>query len=184
MNARNITAVVLAVLAGVAMIYLGMSSRPKEPEKVFAAAELPPVWNPEVIEAFERLPLADSDGRVKRESVKVFEIHPGLPGEAGWKRLVSEDGKPIPAGEVREQDRERREQVEEYLQRFARDPQAACEAHRQELDRWRRKRAEMIDEVFRVFDLRIIGREVLDGRHTLVLTLEPRPGARPRFRRL
>ena len=65
MNPRNIVAVVFAALAGVSLLYLGMSSRPPEPEKVFTAAELPPAWKPEVLDAFELMPLADNDGRVK-----------------------------------------------------------------------------------------------------------------------
>lgn len=65
MNSRNIAAVVLAAAAGVTMIYFGMSSRPEEPEKVYTAAELPPEWKPEVLDAFEQLAISDRDGRVK-----------------------------------------------------------------------------------------------------------------------
>lgn len=65
MNPRNIVAVVFAAAAGAALLYFGMTSRPEEPEKVYSFAELPPEWRPEIIEAFELLPIADRDGRVK-----------------------------------------------------------------------------------------------------------------------
>jgi ABC-type transport system involved in cytochrome c biogenesis permease subunit len=70
MKARNIAAVVLASAVGIAMLYLGFSSRPPAPEKTFTTAELPPPWKPDVLEAVELMPLADSDGRVK--SVHTF----------------------------------------------------------------------------------------------------------------
>jgi len=65
MNARTIFASSVAAIIGLSMLYLGMASRPPEPEKVFTTAELPPAWKPEVLEAVELMPLADSDGRVK-----------------------------------------------------------------------------------------------------------------------
>jgi len=65
MNARNIVAVVLAAVTGLALLYFGMSSRPVEPERQYKSAEVAPVWQPEVVEAMEYLALADRDGRVK-----------------------------------------------------------------------------------------------------------------------
>src|SRR6187401_1062207 len=37
----------------------------------------------------------DEAGRTKDESVKVFEIYPGLPNEDRYRRLIEEDGKPV-----------------------------------------------------------------------------------------
>src|SRR2546422_5740613 len=39
----------------------------------------------------------DAAGRAMEESIKVFEIYPGLPGEDRYRRLIEEDGKPDPA---------------------------------------------------------------------------------------
>src|SRR4051812_5332082 len=40
----------------------------------------------------------DASGRPQVESVKVFEVYPGLPGEQGrYRRLIEEDGKAVPA---------------------------------------------------------------------------------------
>src|SRR5262249_39642534 len=44
------------------------------------------------------------------------------------------------------------------------------------------ERAENIDDIFRVFDVRMVGREPLDGHSTIVFTLTPRPDAKPRTR--
>src|SRR5512134_4018233 len=37
----------------------------------------------------------DKHGRIRNESVKVFESYPGLPGEARWERLIAENGRPV-----------------------------------------------------------------------------------------
>jgi hypothetical protein len=62
----------------------------------------------------------DGDGRVTDEHVKVFEVHPGLPGKEPYRRLIEEDGRPVPAKDLEKRDRERRKEVEEYAQRVAR----------------------------------------------------------------
>ena len=56
----------------------------------------------------------DGSGRTKDESVKVFEVYPGLPGENRYRRLIEEDGKPVPQLKLAQQDRERQKEVESY----------------------------------------------------------------------
>src|SRR6266852_3855863 len=40
----------------------------------------------------------DGKGRTTDESVKVFEVYPGLPGQDRYRRLIEEDGKAVPPG--------------------------------------------------------------------------------------
>ena len=56
----------------------------------------------------------DGSGRLTDESVKVFEVFPGLPGENRYRRLIEEDGKPVPPLKLAQQDRERQKEVESY----------------------------------------------------------------------
>src|SRR5204863_9849277 len=49
----------------------------------------------------------DSSGRTQHESVKVYEVYPGLPGEDRYRRLIEEDGKPLPPAKLAQRDRER-----------------------------------------------------------------------------
>src|SRR4029453_13574344 len=46
----------------------------------------------------------DASGRTTEEAVKVFEVYPGLPGEDRYRRLIEEDGKPIPPDKLAQQD--------------------------------------------------------------------------------
>src|SRR5262249_29707546 len=61
----------------------------------------------------------DGAGRVRDESVKVFEVYPGLPGEDRYRRLVEEDGKPVPPQKLAERDRARQKEVESYAQKMS-----------------------------------------------------------------
>lgn len=122
----------------------------------------------------------DKAGRATSEAVKVLESYPPLPGERRWERLLSEDGRPVPAAELAKVDRERQKHVEEYARKLARD--GALEQAKQQEEKERRERTRSIDDVFRVFDVRMIGRESIDGHRTIVVSLTPLGNVKPRTR--
>jgi hypothetical protein len=124
----------------------------------------------------------DKAGQPTGEAVKVFESYPGLPGERRWSRLIAEDGRPVPPKELEKSDRERREHVEEYARKLAKDPASERARQNQERERERRERNESIDEIFRVMEIRMLGREVIEGHDTILLSLMPRAGVKPRTR--
>jgi hypothetical protein len=124
----------------------------------------------------------DKAGRPTGESIKVLESYPGLPGEQRWERLLSEDGRPVPPRDLEKGDHDRQKKVEEYARKAAKDP--AQEQARQDRDRAKQKRErdEAIDEIFRVFDVKMVGREPIEGHDTIVVTMTPKPDAKPRTR--
>jgi len=124
----------------------------------------------------------DGAGRVTNESVKVFENYPGLPGEPRWERLISEDGTPVPAKDLEKQDRERREKAEEYARRLQTQPVKERARQTKEWDKDRKEMAETVDDIFRVYDIRMLGRERIDAHDTIHFTLTPRPNANPQTR--
>jgi hypothetical protein len=124
----------------------------------------------------------DKAGRPTGESLKVFESYPALPGERRWSRLIAEDGRPVPPGDLEKADRERQKHAEEYAAKLVKDPAKEREKQDRERAGSRRERAESIDEVFRLFDIRMLGREALEGHDTIAFSLTPRPGVKPRTR--
>jgi hypothetical protein len=124
----------------------------------------------------------DRDGRPREISVKVFESYPGLPGEARWERLISEDGRLVPPEELAKQDGERQKKVTELVRRLARD--AGQERARQEREhqKARRERDEAVGDIDNVFHIGMIGRELVEGHETIAFSLTPRPDAKPRTR--
>ena len=124
----------------------------------------------------------DDEGRVTEETVKVFESSPGLPGERRWERLIAEDGKPVPAEELAEQDRERRKRAQEIARRMAREPRKEHERQVRAWEEYRRENARMVDDIFRVFEIAMVGRVPIDGHDTIAFRLTPRPEADPQTR--
>ena len=124
----------------------------------------------------------DKSMRATKESLSVIESYPGLPGEERWERVISEDGKPVPPAELAKRDRERQKKAEEYVRKLSRQTDKDREKQRREAEKQRREEAEIIDEIFRVYDVRLLRRERLEGHDTIVCALTPRPGVKPRTR--
>jgi len=124
----------------------------------------------------------DKAGRSAGESVRVLESYPGLPGETRWERVLSVDGRAVPQQELDKGDRERQQHVEEYARKAAKDP--AGERAKQERDRARvkRERDESIDDAFRIFDVRMLARETIEGHDTIAFSLTPRRDVKPKTR--
>ena len=124
----------------------------------------------------------DSRGRATKESVKVFENYPGLPGEPRWERLISEDGRAVPDDELAKKDRERRQKAEEYAGRLSAQPEKERARQNREWEKDRREMAKTVDDIFRVYDVRMAGREAIDGHSTIRFSLTPQRDARPQTR--
>ena len=119
----------------------------------------------------------DGSGRSTRESTKVFEIYPGLPGEDRYRRLIEEDGKPVPQAKLAETDRERRKEVESYAKRIS--TPAEYQKETQQFQKARKRYDAAIDDLFRIYDIHMVRREMLDGHQTILATLTPKPDVKP-----
>jgi hypothetical protein len=125
----------------------------------------------------------DGDGRVTEEIVRVIESYPGLPGEDGrFERVISVNGRAVPARELEARDRERQEEARRMAARSA--TQVARDRARQarETEEQRVRVSAAVEDIFRVYDVRMTGRESVDGHETIAFSLTPRPRAEPRTR--
>jgi hypothetical protein len=109
----------------------------------------------------------DDAGKIKKLASAVYEVYPSPEPGHTYRRLIEQDGRPLTAGELAREDRKQDEKEARTSARLA----AAQEERR-------RREAEAIEEVFRAFDFALAGREMLDGRSSIVVTFRPRPGAR------
>jgi hypothetical protein len=119
----------------------------------------------------------DSSGRLTSESVKVYEVYPGLPGEERYRRLIEENGRRIEADKLAQQDRDRRQDVDSYVKAQSSASQRQKAAREQE--KVRRRRTAAIDDLFRIYDIRMIRREPIDRHVTILATLDPKDGVTP-----
>jgi hypothetical protein len=122
----------------------------------------------------------DGDGRVRQQTVKVYEVYPGLPGEERYRRLIEENGRPVPPDQLEKADRERKKKAERYARELATRTDAEYREQLKEYEKWRRQRSDEIEDIFNVFDIRMLGRERIEGHGTIAFTLVPRVDAKPK----
>jgi hypothetical protein len=122
----------------------------------------------------------DESGRATKDTVQVFESYPGLPGEPRWERLIQKDGAPVPPAELAKQDRERQERVMAYARKLERQPAQARAEEARERDKQRRELDAAIDDALRIYDIRMLAREVVRGHDTIVFSFTPRAGVESR----
>ena len=121
----------------------------------------------------------DASGTSTKETLDVFESYPALPNESRWRRQTVKDGKPVPPEELAKVDRERQQKVLEYAKKLGQNPEKVREAERKKHDEERRESDRAVDDMLRVYDIKMIGREVVSGYETIVLSFTPKKDARP-----
>jgi hypothetical protein len=119
----------------------------------------------------------DSSGRPTSESVKVYEVYPGLPGQERYRRLIEENGQTIAPETLARKDRDRQQDVDSYVKAQSSESQRQKAAR--EHEKARRRTSAAIDDLFRIYDIRMIRREPIDGHVTILATLDPKDGVQP-----
>jgi len=121
----------------------------------------------------------DAKGRLKQEKHEVYEVYPSAQSPDTYRKLVERDGRPVSPEERAKQDREQEKKVARSLK--AGD---AAEAKRRERKaESEREEREVVDDIFGVYDIAIVRREMIDGRSALLVTFQPRAGVKPTSRR-
>jgi len=122
----------------------------------------------------------DAAGKPRGESVKVVESYPPLPGEdERWERVLEENGRKKTEAELAKQDAERRKTAERVAGRLSSQNPADRAKAAQSQNSQRREALQRINDIFVVYEIKMIGRESIDGHDTIQLTFDPRPNARP-----
>jgi hypothetical protein len=129
----------------------------------------------------ERKMKYDSKSRPGPAAVTITESYPGsAPGEPRWDRVIQEDGHRVPEATLEKKDAERRKEAEAFARRLQDPKERARLAREREKDH--REARERIDDVFRVYDIAMLGRESIEGHDTITVSLTPRLAASPRTR--
>lgn len=92
-----------------------------------------------------------------------------------YDKLTSENGSPLPAGTVAEQDRELRAEIGRRQHESA----AARQKRVAEYKRERRQDHELMSQMAKAFDYKLEGEETVDGRRCFVLVASPKPSYVP-----
>jgi len=121
----------------------------------------------------------DSHGAVKKLRNETFEVYPSAEPGQMYRRLVARDGRPLSEAELLEQDRKQEARAEKKERRLAEEDAAARQKRLAKEDEERRQEKMVIDELFRMDDISVAGRELIGGRPTILVTFAPRLGYQP-----
>jgi len=130
----------------------------------------------------QRMQKLDKDGRIAEESIKVYESYPGLPGQPRWERLISEDGKPVAANKLADQDSDRTKKATAMAKRLENEPGKERARQQRDWDEAHHERSEAVDDLYVVYAIHMTGRERVEGHDTIAFTLTPRPDSKPKTR--
>ena len=121
----------------------------------------------------------DSKGKVKSTRTEVYEVYPSSKPGRIYRRRVMVDGKPVPEKELAEEDRKQEEKMER--KRAARENETPEQTRLREEREAETLRAErdVVDELFKMDDIAVAGRETIDGRPTILVTFRPHSGYKP-----
>ncbi len=121
----------------------------------------------------------DGKGKPKKTGVEVHQVFPHPEEELVYQRLISKNGVPQTPAQLAKQDREHQKKVNDFeRKRKTKSPQelekARAEAFRED--------EKIIDDLFAVYDIRLIGREFVGGHSAIRLKFQPRAGYKPKTR--
>jgi hypothetical protein len=106
----------------------------------------------------------DGDGNVTKVTSSSYEVYPSAEPGHTYRKLVARDGKALPVDDLANEDRK---QQEKEAKAAGRSPEVQAER--------RRKEAGAVEELFRLYDIRIVGRETIEGRGAILVTFTSRP---------
>ena len=115
----------------------------------------------------------DSDGRVKSVTSSVYEVYPSPEPGKTYRKLVERDGRKLTAEDLaKEDEKQEAKEARKSAKLYSDDPakRASAESER------KLKETKTIEEIFRIFEFRIVKREEINGRSALLVSFEPREG--------
>jgi hypothetical protein len=119
----------------------------------------------------------DSSGKPKKTETKVYQVLYGAEEWQTYRRLIMKDGKPLSTKELDKQDREERDRVEKEKRKRAGWSESKRKEEQAKEDR---KEREIMDDVFGLYDIRLVRRETVDGRSAILVTYKPKPEFKPK----
>jgi hypothetical protein len=111
---------------------------------------------------------------------KVYEVYPGVPPVQTYRRLIEVDGKPLPKAELDQNDRGHQKTVLDVVGKYQNESasdRAKRVAHQEKL---RHEDLETIDDLFNIYQFKLVERQMLNGHPTIVVAFSPKPGMKPK----
>jgi hypothetical protein len=121
----------------------------------------------------------DSKGKTTKTETNVYQVIRGAQEWKTYRRHISRNGVPLSDRELEKQDRKEQERVEKEIRRRANQ---SAKKRQEEQTKAELKEREEIDEVFAVYDVQLVRREMLHAISTILVTFKAKPGYKPKSR--
>ncbi len=119
-------------------------------------------------------------GKVQLGDTRLLEVYPGIEPGQTYRRLTAVNDVPLDPLVLRQRDEARRKYLADRAEILAHESVAARAARERKHAEARQRQQEVVDDVFRVFEVRLAGEETIDGHRMVVLDLTPRAGVSTR----
>ena len=109
-----------------------------------------------------------------RKQVRIYDVVPSPEPELTYRRLVSVNGA-VP-GDLAKRDAEQARKEKEWEATRRREGEDARAARLRKAAEEDRREQAVVDELTAIYEVRMTGREIIDGRPAIGYTFDPRPG--------
>jgi phosphotransferase system IIB component len=119
----------------------------------------------------------DSKGNIKKSEINVYQV---FNAEEDWKsysRQIVKNGVPVSEKELEKKDREEKERVEKETIKRGKKSESERQKDKAKADR---EEQEILDDVFAMYDLQLVRRDILNGISTILVTFKPKAGFKPK----
>ena len=122
----------------------------------------------------------DASGKVIETIDTIIEWYPALEEELDYERVVSINGKRVASADLDRRDRQHEKKVRDWAARVRRSGSTPADWRRSKEAIEHVKERGLVDELFLLYEIRMLHRELIGGRPAIAFSLVPRPGFQPR----
>jgi len=119
----------------------------------------------------------DSNGKIKKSEVNVYQIFNAEEDWKSYRRQIVKNGVPVSEKELEKKDREEKERVEKETNKRVKQSEAERLKDKAKADR---EEQEILDDVFALYELHLVRRDILNGISTILVTFKPKANFKAR----
>jgi len=123
----------------------------------------------------------DSNRKPKKTEVNIYQVFPGTCERPGYRRQTVKSGVALSEKELQKQDQEHQKQKASGGQPAQRGGPPFGRRTR-DCDNRLKDEEKILEDLFGLYDIRIVGREPIGGHPALLVTFKPRPNYKPQTR--
>ena len=119
----------------------------------------------------------DAKGNTKKSETNVYQVIHGAEDWQTYRRQTVKNGKPLSEEELGKEDREERDRVAKETRKRTDESASKRDREKAKADR---EEQETLDDVFAMYDVQIVRRELVDSIAAVLITFKAKPDYKPK----